>query len=64
MSIKDPSNSAVNTSRIPASAEIIKAADNINHDPDNAQQKKANIVFGGGPEAGWNAFIKLKNFKL
>ncbi len=61
LSIKEPSSKAVRTSRTPANAENIKAAPNTNHDPDNAQPKNANIVRGGDPEAGWKAFIFLKN---
>lgn len=52
LSINDPSNKAVRTSKTPANAEIINARPNIDHELDSAQQKNAKIVLGGGPEAG------------
>jgi len=40
---------------------MIKAAERTNQDPDNAQQKNAKRVLGGGPIAGLKEFIILKN---
>jgi hypothetical protein len=50
----------VNTSKTPAIADIIKAVESTNHDPDNAQQKKAKRVLGGGPIAGLKELMILK----
>jgi len=61
LSITFPSRIAVNTSSTPVIADMIKAAERTNQDPDNAQQKNAKRVLGGGPIAGLKEFIILKN---